>query len=194
MNLRCNRMIASNMWFATNDRSNIERVFRAVFIPAISCGDFTCAVFGHSFSSFSWRMPQNKVNSIAWLYRRAQPKDSILYITLHYIPSTDWALYCWCRLGNKDIELENITYSFAIQNLFTEVCPQNWPEHFDHDILTIPFCPRHIVHDLLSVTFCPRHFVCDILSTTFCPLLFCPRHFVRDIFVRDILSNDILST
>ena len=28
--------------------------------------------------------PRNKVNSIAWLYRRAQPKDSIHYITLHY--------------------------------------------------------------------------------------------------------------
>ena len=27
---------------------------------------------------------RNKVSSIAWLYRRAQPKDSILYITLHY--------------------------------------------------------------------------------------------------------------
>ena len=28
---------------------------------------------------------RNKVNSIAWLYRKAQPKDSIIYITLHYI-------------------------------------------------------------------------------------------------------------
>ena len=28
---------------------------------------------------------RNEVNSIAWLYRRAQPKDSIHYITLHYI-------------------------------------------------------------------------------------------------------------
>ena len=28
---------------------------------------------------------RNEVNSIAWLYRRAQPKDSIYYITLHYI-------------------------------------------------------------------------------------------------------------
>ena len=27
----------------------------------------------------------NKVNSIAWLYRKAQPKDIIYYITLHYI-------------------------------------------------------------------------------------------------------------
>ena len=27
---------------------------------------------------------RNEVNSIAWLYRRAQPKDSIIYITLHY--------------------------------------------------------------------------------------------------------------
>ena len=28
---------------------------------------------------------RNKVNSIAWLYRKAQPKDSIIYITLHYL-------------------------------------------------------------------------------------------------------------
>ena len=28
---------------------------------------------------------RNKVNSIAWFYRRAQPKYRILYITLHYI-------------------------------------------------------------------------------------------------------------
>ena len=27
----------------------------------------------------------NEVNSIAWLYRKAQPKDSIQYITLHYM-------------------------------------------------------------------------------------------------------------
>ena len=39
-----------------------------------------CAVFGHSFSGISWR--RNEVNSIAWLYRRAQPK--IVFITLHY--------------------------------------------------------------------------------------------------------------
>ena len=89
--------------------------------------------------------------------------------------------------------------SFATQNLFTGVCPQNWPEHFDHDILTMPFCPRHIVHDFLSVTFCPRHFVHYILSATFCPwhfvqwhfvhITFCPRHFVRDILSGDILSG-----
>ena len=37
---------------------------------------------------------RNKVNSIAWLYRRAQPKDSILlhYITLHYITCSTWLL------------------------------------------------------------------------------------------------------
>ena len=28
---------------------------------------------------------RNEVNSIAWLHQRAQPKDSIHYITLHYI-------------------------------------------------------------------------------------------------------------
>ena len=30
-----------------------------------------------------------EVNSIAWLYRRAQPKDSIHYITLHYIYTSE---------------------------------------------------------------------------------------------------------
>ena len=110
--------------------------------------------------------------------------QKIASYTLHYIHLTGWALYCWCRLGNMDIELENIAYSFATQNLFTEVCPQNWPEHSDHDILTMPFCPRHIVHDHLTMPFCPRHFVYDLLSvtllsTTFCPLTLCPRHFVH---------------
>ena len=60
----------------------------------------------------------------------------------------------------------------------------NWPEHFDHDILTMPFCPRHIVHDLLSVTFCPRHFVHYILSTHILFATFCLWHFVRWHFVR----------
>ena len=32
---------------------------------------------------------RNKVNSTAWLYRKAQPKDSIIYITLHYILVTE---------------------------------------------------------------------------------------------------------
>ena len=80
----------------------------------------------------------------------------------------------------KDIKLENTVYSFATQNLFTEVRPQNWPEHFDHDILTMPFYPRHIVPDLLSVTFCPMTFCPHIiLSATFCPWHFVRWHFVR---------------
>ena len=44
-----------------------------------------CAVFGHSFSGIGWHIcHRNKVNSIAWLYRRAQPKNSILYIYMHF--------------------------------------------------------------------------------------------------------------
>ena len=70
--------------------------------------------------------------------------------------------------------------SFATQNLFTGVCPQNRPEHFDHNILTMPFCP--------ATTYCPRPFVRDILSTTFCPL-----HFVRDILSVTFCSHNILS-
>ena len=38
---------------------------------------------------------RNKVNSIAWLHRKAQPKDSIIYITLHtYIHTYITALQC----------------------------------------------------------------------------------------------------
>ena len=45
-----------------------------------------CAVFSATVSVVSAGIcHRNKVNSIAWLYREAQPKDSIIYITLHYI-------------------------------------------------------------------------------------------------------------
>ena len=45
-----------------------------------------CTVFNHCFSGrlSAGICHRNKVNSIAWLYRTAQPKDSIIYITLHY--------------------------------------------------------------------------------------------------------------
>ena len=41
---------------------------------------------------------RNEVNSIAWLYRRAQPKDSIHYITLHYITLSRerYEIERWC--------------------------------------------------------------------------------------------------
>ena len=158
----------------------------------------SCAVFGHSFSGFSWHMPQTKVDSIAWLYWRAQPKDIVSY-TLYYIPSTDWALYCWCRLGNKDIELETLhTHSSP------RICSLNFVHKIDQNILTTTFLPCHFVHDILSTTFCPWPFVRDILSTIFCPrylfprhfgqwhfvhITYCPRHFVRDILSGDILSG-----
>ena len=43
-----------------------------------------CAVFEHSFSGISWHLPQkwSQFNCMT-LYRKAQPKDSIIYITLH---------------------------------------------------------------------------------------------------------------
>ena len=143
-----------------------------------------CAVFGPRFSGFSWHIPQKKVDSIAWLNGLSW---MIVSYTLHYIPSTDWALYCWCRLGTKDKELENIAYSFATQNCslkFVHKIDQSIVHDiltttFDHDILSTTFCPR-----LLSTTLCPRYSDHDILSKAFCP-----RHFVRD-----ILSNDILSS
>ena len=38
---------------------------------------------------------RNIVNSTAWLYRKAQPKDSIIYITLHYIGHLWYPWCCW---------------------------------------------------------------------------------------------------
>ena len=146
-----------------------------------------CAVYCHRFSGFSWHMPQKKVNSIAWLYQRAQPKDSILYITLHSFDRLSFVLVlsAWkhgYRIRKHCILIrhpEVVHWSFS-----TKLTRTFWPCHFVHDILSTTFWPCHFVHDILSTTFCLWHFVHDILSTTFCP-----RHFIRD-----ILSNDILST
>ena len=133
------------------------------------------------------------MNPIAWLYRRAQPKDSILYITLHSFDRFSFLLLV--SAWEQGYRICSLKFLHKIdQNILT---PPFWPYHFVHDILSTTFCPWHFVHDILSTTFCPLHFVRDILSTTFCPwhfvqwhfvhITFCPRHFVRYILSGDIL-------
>ena len=58
-----------------------------------------CAVFDHSSSCISYSICHiNKVNSIAWLYRGAQPRDSIHYITLPpYISRTIACIFSGCQ-------------------------------------------------------------------------------------------------
>ena len=53
----------------------------------------------------------------------AQPKVSILYITLHSFDRLSFVLlvYAW----KQGYRIRQIAYSFATQNVFTEVCTQN---------------------------------------------------------------------
>ena len=74
-----------------------------------------CAVFDHSFSGISWHMPQkcrNEVNSIAWLYRRAQPKDSIFYIHIF--------TYIYNEINHPTIIIE--LQSFNNENYYHLLC------------------------------------------------------------------------
>ena len=77
---------------------------------------------------------RNKVNSIAWLYRKAQPKDSIIYITLHLRQclqnNSDFHMYVWRILleeSLRDILVENIrSRSKFSQVIFTNVLPDSY--------------------------------------------------------------------
>ena len=108
--------------------------------------------------------------------------------------STHWALYCWCRLGNKDWLVVAI-HSYALiappcttffhpalswarllaWYIFNPSISQSCSIMFVHLIRYPEF-----VHWSLSTKstrrFWPRHFDHAILSTTYCP-----RHFVHDV-------------
>ena len=161
-----------------------------------------CAVFGHKFSGFSWHMPQKKVDSIAWLYQRAQPKESILYITLHSFYRLNIVLLVSAWKQGYRIRKHCILIrhpEFVHWRLSTKLTKTFWPRHFDHAILSTTLCPRPFVRHILSTSFCPLYFVHYILSAIFCPwhfvqwhfvhITFCPRHFVRGILSGDILSG-----
>ena len=192
MNWRCkpSRMVATNMWFAIRRIEAREGALRVLWRG--SCHLQLYCNLSHEVDHLFRRM---------YCYTHVQSTTTVLevWVPSGRLHSTDWALYCWCRLGNKDwLDLMSWRYirtaffhpalswaSLLALYIFNPSILQSCSVMSVHLIrhpefvlwslptkLTRTFWPRYFGPAILSTTYCPRPFVRDILSTTFCPLHF----------------------